>query len=122
MPGVSNPAQARADWMVYCQGCHTPEGRTQPRNAPPLAGHIARFLSAPGGREYLGRVPGVATAALPDDRLAELLNWTLLRYDAEHVPASFQPYTTAEMHRLRARPLRADAPAMRAQLLSQIQQ
>ena len=38
-----------------------------------MAGFVARFLQVPGGREYLARVPGVATAALSDADLAEAI-------------------------------------------------
>ncbi|MFD2497685.1 cytochrome C [Rhizorhabdus histidinilytica] len=97
MPGVSNPQRAHVNWMVKCQGCHRPDGQGTPTSAPAMTGQVARLLAVPGGREFLGRVPGVSTAALPDDQLAELLNWTLQRFDAQHVPEGFQPYTTDEI-------------------------
>jgi hypothetical protein len=78
---------------------------------------VARFLSVPGGREYLSRVPGVAASALSNADLAEVMNWMLWRFDQEHVPADFQPYTAAEIGPLRARPLRLEASQMRAALL-----
>ena len=82
------------------------------------AGFVAQFLHVPGGREYLAQVPGVATAALPDDALAELLNWSLLRFDPAHVPGDFTPYTAAEMGRLRQKVLRVEAPSVRAGLVA----
>lgn len=118
MPGVANPNRAHVNWMLKCQGCHRPDAAGGPDGTPAMAGQVARFLGAPGGREYLGRVPGVATAALPDDQLAELLNWTLLHYDPQHVPADFKPYTTAEIAALRKAPLRTEAAATRARLLA----
>ena len=118
MPGVADPNRARVNWMLKCQGCHRPDAGGGPDGTPPMAGQVARFLSVPGGRDYLGRVPGVATAALPDDQLAELLNWTLLHYDPRHVPADFKPYTTAEMAALRRAPLRTEAAATRARLIA----
>ena len=86
-----------------------------------MAGFVARFLHAPGGREYLGRVPGVATAALSDEALAEVLNWSLLRFDPAHVPGDFTPYTPAEMGRLRLKPLRTEAAAVRAGLVARLE-
>jgi hypothetical protein len=78
---------------------------------------VGRFLTVPGGREYLGRVPGVATSPLSNADLSELMNWMLWRFDKEHVPADFQPFTAAELGRLRSSPLRLEASQMRAELL-----
>ena len=78
---------------------------------------VARFLSVPGGREYLGRVPGVATSPLSNADLSELMNWMLWRFDKEHIPANFQPYVAAEIGQLRSAPLRLEASLLRAALL-----
>lgn len=107
-PGVSHPARARVDYMLKCQGCHQPNGGGNAAHTPPLMGQVARFLSVPGGREFLARVPGVATTDLDDQHLAELLNWTLFRFDPGNVPATFKPYTAAEIGSLRKNPLRLD--------------
>jgi cytochrome c553 len=115
--GVENPQRAWQHWTLNCQGCHRPDGTGSDGTAPSLAGTVARFLSAPGGREYLCRVPGVATSPLGDADLAELMNWILWRFDRQHLPANFQPFTAAEMGRLRTRPLRLEASQMRADLL-----
>ena len=81
---------------------------------------MAQFLQVEGGREFLARVPGVATVDLDDARLAEVLNWTLYRFDAGHVPADFRPYTAAEMGRLRRSPLRLERAGVREKLVSGI--
>ena len=81
--------------------------------APSLAGTVAKFLWVPGGREYLVRVPGVATSPLSDADLAEVMNWMLWRFDREHLPSNFQPFTAAEMGPLRLHPLRLEAAGMR---------
>lgn len=120
MPGVSNPARARIDYILKCQGCHQPDGGGNMANTPPLKGEVARFLHVEGGREFLARVPGVATVDLDDQRLAEVLNWTLYRFDAGHVPADFRPYTAAEMARLRRAPLRLERADVREKLVSGI--
>jgi hypothetical protein len=116
-PGVASPQRAWQNWTLNCQGCHRPDGTGSAGTAPSLAGTVARFLSVPGGREYLGRVPGVATSPLPDADLAEVMNWMLWRFDREHVPTDFRPFTAAEIAQLRARPLRLEASQMRADLL-----
>jgi mono/diheme cytochrome c family protein len=120
MPGVPNPGQARVDYMLKCQGCHQPDGAGNAVNTPPLAGVVARFLAVPGGRQFVARVPGVAMVDLDDVRLAQLLNWTLHRFDASHVPAGFTPYTPAEIAALRRQPLRLDRAAARAALMARM--
>jgi cytochrome c553 len=115
--GVENAQRAWQNWTLNCQGCHRPDGTGTEGTAPSLAGTVARFLSAPGGREYLGRVPGVATSPLSNRDLAEVVNWMLWRFDREHLPAKFQPYTADEMGGLRTAPLRMEASQMRADLL-----
>ena len=118
MPGVENPARARQHWILQCQGCHGANAGGNAGATPPMAGAVAKFLQAPEGREYLSRVPGVATAVLGDRDLAELLNWTLWRFDAADVPPNFKPYTTAEVGRLRRKPLRTEAATTRARLVA----
>jgi cytochrome c553 len=121
MPGVANPARARQNWILMCQGCHRADATGTPQTTPAMAGYVARFLHVPGGREYLGRVPGVATAALSDEALAEVVNWSLMRFDSAHVPGDFTPYTPAEIGRLRLKPLRAEAAAARADLVARFE-
>jgi len=116
-PGVANAQRAWQHWVLNCQGCHRPDGTGSEGTAPSIAGTVARFLHAPGGREYLGRVPGVATSPLADADLAEVLNWMLWRFDAAHIPADFQPYTAGEVGRLRQQPLRIEASRVRSDLL-----
>ena len=120
IPGVTNPAQARIDYMLKCQGCHRPDGTGDMSNTPPLKGEVARFLAVEGGREFVVRVPGVAMTNLNDRRLAQLLNWTLHRFDAGHVPANFKPYTEAEIAALRRDPLRLDRITTRERLVGRI--
>jgi hypothetical protein len=119
--GVENAQRAWQNWTLNCQGCHRFDGSGSDATAPGIAGTVAKFLLVPGGREYLIRVPGVATSPLADADLAEVMNWMLWRFDKEHLPASFQPYTAAEIAPLRAHPLRLEASRMRSSLLSQAQ-
>ena len=99
---VSGPA---LDYALNCQGCHRADGAATGDSVPALAESVARFLGVPGGREYLVRVPGVAQAPLDDAATAGVLNWILGRFDREHLPADFVPYTAAEVGRLRGSPL-----------------
>jgi cytochrome c2 len=115
--GVTNAQRAWQNWTLNCQGCHRPDGTGSAGTAPSLAGTVSRFLTVPGGREYLGRVPGVATSALANADLAELMNWMFWRFDKEHMPADFLPFTAEEIGRLRTAPLRLEASQMRNDLL-----
>jgi cytochrome c553 len=116
--GVENAQRAWQNWTLNCQGCHRFDGSGSDATAPGIAGTVAKFLLVPGGREYLIRVPGVATSPLSDTDLAEVMNWMLWRFDQEHLPAGFQPYTAAEIAPLRSRPLRLEASQERRSLLS----
>ena len=120
MPGVRNSGQAHIDYILKCQGCHRPDGGGDSFSNPPMGGVVARFLSVSGGREYLGRVPGVATTDLDNARLADLLNWTLYRFDRANLPVDFKPYDASEIGRLRQSPLRIEASATRARLIAKM--
>ena len=116
--GVSRPELAWQHWVLDCQGCHRADATGSAATAPGLAGQVAKFTRVPGGREYLGRVPGVATAPLSDADLAELLNWLLWRFDEAHLSDRFRPYTAAEVGALRRQPLRTEASQVRAKLVA----
>ena len=116
--GVTNPQRAWQNWTLNCQGCHRQDGTGSAGTAPSLAGTVSKFLTVPGGREYLGRVPGVATSALANADLAEVMNWMFWRFDKEHLPADFLPFTAQEIGRLRTRPLRLEASQLRNDLLT----
>jgi hypothetical protein len=118
-PGVLNMQRAWQHWTLNCQGCHRADGTGTDDSAPSLAGTVAKFLHAPGGREYLGMVPGVANSPLESADLAEVMNWMLYRFDRSHVPANFQPYTSDEVAKLRLTPLHIQASKLRSKLLQQ---
>ncbi len=115
--GVLNAQLAWQNWTLNCQGCHQPDGTGSANAAPRLAGTVAKFLWVPGGREYLGRVPGVANSPLPDAELAELMNWMLWNFDRQDLPSKIQPFTPAEIGRLRTQPLRMEASQVRNDIL-----
>jgi mono/diheme cytochrome c family protein len=108
-------ARAHFDYQMHCQGCHTPDGRGAD-TVPRLKDHVGVFLDSPAGREYLVRVPGSATSALSDERLAQVLNWILLEFAGSSLARDYQPYTAEEVGRLRQRPLN-EVDRYRAELL-----
>lgn len=119
-PGVPDVRRAWQDWTLNCQGCHRPDGDGSRATAPKLAGEVAKFLWVPGGREYLGRVPGIASSPLSDEALRQVVNWMLWRFDARDVPADFVPYTAREIGVLRGRPMRIGMAQMRRKLLRRV--
>ena len=98
------------DYVLNCSACHGLDGAGTPGVTPTLH-DVGVLLRLPGGRSYLGRVPGVAQAPLSDARLARLLNWVLERYSGAP-PAPL--YTATEIASLRASPLRDTRSARRA--------
>lgn len=107
----------RIDYLLQCQGCHREDGGGTPGAVPPLAGSVGRFLRVAGGREYLVRVPGSSQSPLDDARLAAVLNWMLVRFDPDALPADFAPFTAEEVARVRRPPL-VDVAGERRRLLA----
>jgi mono/diheme cytochrome c family protein len=103
--GSSARADPRTDYILNCRGCHAPDGSGLPGGAPSFRGQVGRFLSVPGGREYLIRVPGTAQSGLSDARIAALLNWIVHEFSPGELPADFTPYTAEEVARHRRAPL-----------------
>ncbi|MBT3898063.1 MAG: hypothetical protein HON80_03070 [Marinovum sp.] len=109
------------DYMMNCQGCHLPDGAGFPaHNVPAVAGNLGNFLGVDGGREFLVQVPGSAQSDLDDARLAAVLNWMLVSFSAEQLPADWQHYSAAEVHELRKTPLIEVTP-LRAALMDLIE-
>jgi len=106
-------------YMLHCRGCHLPDGAGSPGSVPDLRGQLGSFLGVPGGREYLVRVPGSASAPVDDAELASLLNWMIGRFGPAEVTRDFRPYSGPEVARYRASPL-TDVDALRAELVRQI--
>ena len=65
-------------------------------------GQLGKFLSVPGGREYLVQVPGSALSGLSDEALAGVLNWMLTTFSPAELPSDFKPYSGHEVHQSRA--------------------
>jgi mono/diheme cytochrome c family protein len=122
-------AVAKPLYAQSCATCHEDDGRGRPPVYPPLAGNVGRLVSAPGGRDYLVRVPLYGTsgpievdgehysgsmasfASLEDAELAGILNYVLQEWGAG---AAAPPIRPAEIARARRTPLRpADVRRLR---------
>lgn len=115
--GVSDVKRAEFNWTMHCRGCHQLDATGNQRGAPSMVGVVSLFLHKKEGREYLSRVPGVAFVSLPDNEVAELLNWMVQTFDLENVPKDFSPYTAKEVATLRQRPLISTATEIRETIL-----
>jgi len=119
---VAAPAAAespRVLYMLHCQGCHRPDGSGLPGVVPALRDEVARFLTVPGGREFLVRVPGSASAPIDDVDLAAVLNWIVRQFGPAAEAATAAPYTAAEVSGLRQDPL-LDVAVARAALVGRL--
>jgi mono/diheme cytochrome c family protein len=117
--GTAAAETAAVNYLLQCQGCHREDGAGTPGAVPALADFVAEFLTVPGGREYLVRVPGSAQSPLSDAALAELLNWILQRFGPDEAAASAAPFSEAEVAKLRRSPL-IDVETTRRALVERI--
>lgn len=116
---VADDKRAHFNYLIHCRGCHLPEAVGFPDKIPRMKEFIGYFLHSGEGREFLIRVPGVSTAALPDDEIAELMNWLITTYSVEQLPDVFVPYTELEVRTLRKNP-EPDPVRTRRTILSEI--
>ena len=120
--GVSDPQRAEYNWVMHCRGCHGVNAKGSKGGAPNMVGEVGQFLHSPEGRAFLGRVPGVAFVELPDNEVAELLNWLIQKYDTEGMPNWFKPYGAEEVKQLRQRPLISQAFKKRQDILKNMRE
>lgn len=118
--GVGDYERAEYNWVMHCRGCHGVDAKGSKGGAPNLDGEVSIFLHSAEGRSYLGRVPGVAFVSLPDDELAELLNWLTHTFDKPGIPSDFKPYSAKEIKSLRQRPLISNAFKEREKVLNHL--
>jgi len=110
---------AQRHYRLYCMGCHLADGSGSPKNyIPSMREQVGRFLDIPGGRAYLGQVPGLLNTPLSDEETAQVLNWVLINIGKDSTPFDFKPYDGAEIGRLRAS-VPQNIPQIRQQLIEQ---
>ncbi len=112
---------AHFNYAMNCQGCHLPDASGATDRVPNMNNFIGYFLRSAEGRAFVVHVPGVAAAPLPDDQLADLLNWMLLTYSPDQLPDNYKPYTTAEVASLRTE-IESDPARTRIAILHDIAQ
>jgi hypothetical protein len=92
-------------YMMECQGCHLADGAGGLNSVPMLQNNVARYLTVPGGREFLVQVPGVALSSLSDQDTTAVLNWMLTKFGPIALATQYAPYTVEEVANLRKHPL-----------------
>ena len=119
---ISDPVQARSDYIENCAGCHGIGGDSAPAQLPLLRHRIGYFLCTPEARAYLVRVPNVAHSRITDNaQLADLLNYVVFDLGGDSAPANARPFTADEVTRERAHPLNGvSLKAMRASLVERV--
>ena len=111
--------RASVNYKIHCQGCHLPDAIGFADKVPRMKDFVGYFLHSQEGREFVIRVPGVATSTLSDDAITELMNWLLLTYSADQLPGDFMPYSAAEVAGLRL-DLEGDPESTRKGILERI--
>lgn len=114
--------RARSDYIEYCAGCHGVTGSSRPAKVPELRGRVGYFLCLPQGREYLIRLPNVASAAVEDDAaLAGLMNYVVTEFGGQSRTSGIEPYTAAEVGTWRQAPLtRTSLVRVRSELVGKM--
>lgn len=111
---------ARQNYQLQCMGCHGEEGAGLEGHVPSLRGTLARISSAPQGREYVLRVPGVTQSTLSAADIAAVLNWAISEFGDTDAAKRIRPFTAAEVAKSRSRPLLEIGPT-RAKVLRETQ-
>lgn len=112
--------KAHFDYQMNCQGCHGPKGAgSAKRQVPPLE-KLDHFLALREGREFLIRVPGMARSPLSDADLTNLANWMLVEFSEADWNEPSEPYSVAEVTRLRNDPIVDGVVEHRAKLVARL--
>jgi hypothetical protein len=120
---AANDNQIKMQYMLFCSGCHTPDGRgSGDSRVPDMRNFLGYFMAVEGGREFLIQVPGVSTAPLKSKELANIVNWMLRNFSAGQLPDGFIEFNKQEVERLRKYVLRSELGDKRKKLVSQIEE
>ena len=101
LPEAAVSATPRINYLLHCSGCHLPGGEGNPPNVPTLHQELGRMMRVAEMRTYVVRVPGSAYSSLSDEELTAVANWILEEFNAETLPADFEPLSTQEVTRAR---------------------
>ncbi len=97
LSALTQAATPRINYLLYCTGCHGVTGEGSHPNVPTLVSELGRMMQVPQMRDYLVQIPGASSAPIDDAELTQVINWILQRFNADTLPADFQPLTEAEV-------------------------
>jgi hypothetical protein len=115
---ADDAARAKLHYQLHCMGCHGEDGKGLEGQVPSLQGTLSRISSAPSGRDYVLRVPGVTQSLLTPAEIAEVLNWAILQFSDSAASKQVKPFTAAEVASARSQPL-LEISNIRAKVLSE---
>ena len=113
---ADDAARAKQNYQLNCMGCHAEDGKGLEGQVPSLHGTLSTISSAPQGRDYVLRVPGVTQSLLSPAEVAEVLNWAILQFSDVEVAKQVRPFTAAEVAKARSQPL-LEISTIRAKVL-----
>jgi hypothetical protein len=119
---MTDPDQARADYVEHCSGCHGQHGDTVPAHLPELEGRVGWFMCTPEARAYLLRLPNVAHSRITDNaELADMMNYVVFVLGEGTAPVGTRPFTGEEVARERVHALtNVNLTAERLRLANQL--
>lgn len=101
---VARGRPAASNYLLRCAGCHGLDGAgVITGGIPPFPGFIDAFFKDEESRLYLMHVPGVISASLTDQEIAEVMNYVLDRWSNPDHGATY--FTAAEVTHLREQPV-----------------
>jgi mono/diheme cytochrome c family protein len=100
-------ADVAQNYVLFCAGCHGPNGQGAPGKVPALAGRLGKFLTVEGGRSFLLQVPGVRNSQLSSAAVAAVMNQCVERFATADEAQGFVPYRANEVDAARREPLLA---------------
>lgn len=119
--GANHVARGRspaANYLLRCSGCHGLDGSGLIAGGiPPFPGFIDVFFKDEESRLYMMHVPGVVSASLTNQEIAEVMNYILDRWGAPDHGATY--YTEAEVTELREQPV-ADVVLLRRSITQRL--
>ncbi|RDD60532.1 cytochrome c [Ferruginivarius sediminum] len=107
--------EGQAAFEAKCAACHRPNGQGAPGLYPALLDRLGGYVELEEGRDYLVqlvsygmygkvKIDGVgyngimpAFASWPDGKVADVLNYILDTFNADTLPADFEPFTAEEV-------------------------
>jgi hypothetical protein len=96
-PALAQATTPRINYLLYCTGCHGAAGEGSHPNVPTLVSELGRMMQVPQMRNYLVQIPGASSAPIDNAELTQVINWILQEFNADTLPANFQPLTEAEV-------------------------